>query len=326
MRSLNKSRVSHTIFVLTQLGSSFVFSSVSIEQDEEWDSPFQWRETVSSQITTSLLPKEPPKIIAPYTSFNKPVQSGLHQQRLEKLIHVPYTRDPDEPMRRLSSIAIDSDYDRHERRYYPERESNYYKPSYPEDVRENVDFQPTVRYQQITYAERHNNSNNAYDFRQNIPSHNQTRKFNEPRENGYNSSPGKLNNCTKSANKDFEYIKPLNVNKRTQNSSKPTINPIAEMQSLARKSDNSDDNDDAPFNFQGILRKTNINRESLKRTTMDRTRNTSIKYAFHSVDDANSTNFNFNQKRGSLKKYKSMDLSKTEVAPGVYMEGRVIEL
>lgn len=302
----------------------FCFDSVSLEQDEDWDSPFQWRETVSSQITTSLLPKEPPKIASPYTTFNnQTAQSSLHLQRLEKIIHLPYTRDPDEPMRRLSSITIDSDYDRHERRYFnSERELNSYKPSYNEDVQRNINYQPSssARFQQHgTYDERRNssNNNNGYESRHNITSNSRT--FNESNENGY-----KLNNCSKPANNDFEYIKSNNVsNNRHQDNSTSKVNPIAEMQSLARKSDgNQHDNDEAPFNFQGILRKTNINRESIKRS-IDRRRNSSIKYEFNSLNDTKKYGY---CSSGSMKKYKSMDLSKTEVAPGVYMEGRVIEL
>lgn len=274
----------------------------------------QWRDNVSSQITASLMVKEPPKITPVYTSCNKTIQSGLYQKRKEKLIHLPYTRDPDEPIRRLSSITVDSDYDRHERKSEfqtskylsnTERETDFcykcankpYQQQEPIVRHRDYNYSSPIRFQESSYTESHHTRNSS---------------FNENLQNGLNISPGKLNNFSKPANNDFEYIKPSPIN--TKNLKQISSNPIAEMQNLAKRS-GVDNDDDPPFNFQGILRKTNIKRDSMKRS--------SIKNKFQSMD---YVKLGYLNKSGSLKKFESMELKKTEVAPGIYMEGKVIDL
>ncbi|XP_023311142.1 neither inactivation nor afterpotential protein C [Anoplophora glabripennis] len=77
----------------------------------------------------------------------------------------------------------------------------------------------------------------------------------------------KVNKCdevkyiinSRPANKDFDYIKPT----PTSIKSKLPVDPIAELRNIVRKDSNVSD-DDPPFNFQGMLRKTNFRRDSLK--------------------------------------------------------------
>lgn len=57
-------------------------------------------------------------------------------------------------------------------------------------------------------------------------------------------------------------------NRKTETISSPTkINPIKEMQLIAQRSTDEKDEDDPPFNFQGMLRKTKYNRASMKRNS-----------------------------------------------------------
>ncbi|XP_072378886.1 neither inactivation nor afterpotential protein C [Diabrotica undecimpunctata] len=61
------------------------------------------------------------------------------------------------------------------------------------------------------------------------------------------------------ANKDFEFIKatPVSIKPRYH------VDPVEELKNIYRKDNNTTD-DDPPFNFQGMLRKTNFRRDSLK--------------------------------------------------------------
>ncbi|XP_318814.5 neither inactivation nor afterpotential protein C [Anopheles gambiae] len=70
------------------------------------------------------------------------------------------------------------------------------------------------------------------------------------------------------------------------------INPIKEMELIGKKNTDENDNsdDEPPFNFQGMLRKTNYNRASMKRNSEGLSMTTtSIDY-----DDANNNNNNTN--------------------------------
>lgn len=127
----------------------------------------------------------------------------------------------------------------------------------------------------------------------------------------------KTNNfTTKSANKDFEYIKSSPAKKG------PTVNPIAELQKLGRRASNVSE-DDPPFNFQGMLRKTNFNRESLKRSVET--------ISFITKQNSNNTE-PIAKMRSSLKKIPSSNSISDdkrfsgEISPGVYMEGYVSDL
>ncbi|CAH1176110.1 unnamed protein product [Phaedon cochleariae] len=66
------------------------------------------------------------------------------------------------------------------------------------------------------------------------------------------------------ANKDFDYIKPSPVVVKP----KYSVDPVAELRSIARR-DQSSSEDDPPFNFQAMLRKTNFQRESVKKTVQN---------------------------------------------------------
>ncbi|XP_017777903.1 PREDICTED: neither inactivation nor afterpotential protein C [Nicrophorus vespilloides] len=82
----------------------------TIEKEEDWDAPFRWRETVSSQITLSLLKEEQEnKICKPYSAHCKP-HPTLHNPYIEYISNIPYNRDPNVPIKRLSAIGTDPDF------------------------------------------------------------------------------------------------------------------------------------------------------------------------------------------------------------------------
>lgn len=80
------------------------------------------------------------------------------------------------------------------------------------------------------------------------------------------------------------------------------INPIREMQMMGKKNadENENSDDEPPFNFQGMLRKTNYNRASMKRSTDQRMGLSNFEF-----DDANNNNTcsvtnNFNRSEGNV--------------------------
>lgn len=126
------------------------------------------------------------------------------------------------------------------------------------------------------------------------------------------------NRSSSPANKDFEYIKarPL-VNVKA----KYGVDPIAELKSMPRKDSTASD-DDPPFNFQAMLRKTNIRRDS-----RDSIRNALQAVRRFSLNN-NSIQANESLKNGLVEdeppvasKFVSM-----EISPGVFIEGQEVEL
>lgn len=66
------------------------------------------------------------------------------------------------------------------------------------------------------------------------------------------------------ANKDFEYIKPPPIAPR-KGIPQDRVNPIVELKMRGKNTENTGSEDEPPFNFQKMLRKTNYQRGSLKR-------------------------------------------------------------
>lgn len=119
-----------------------------------------------------------------------------------------------------------------------------------------------------------------------------------------------INRSTSPANKDFEYIKAkpaVNVKPRYP------IDPIAELKNMPRKESTASD-DDPPFNFQAMLRKTNIRRDSRD----------SIRNALQAVRRFSLTNNNNN---GLLEEeHINANFVSMEISPGVFIEGQEVEL
>lgn len=122
-------------------------------------------------------------------------------------------------------------------------------------------------------------------------------------------SEGSNNGNTSPANKDFEFIKPPSVSSR-----KPSdhANPVAELEKIGR-SESVRSEDDPPFNFQKMLRKTNYQRNSLKRSGVEKVSENGYAGYRKDVDGFNNTQTN-------IKKFSG------ELAPGLYIEGIIADV
>lgn len=113
------------------------------------------------------------------------------------------------------------------------------------------------------------------------------------------------NGTTMLANQDFEYIKPPPLLlKRAPG----TVNPITELQILGRR-ESALSEDDPPFNFQKMLRKTNFRRSSIQQA-VESFRKFSL--------DTNKINGNGSER--------SETFFRGELLPGIIAEGVVVDL
>lgn len=97
--------------------------------------------------------------------------------------------------------------------------------------------------------------------------------------------------------------------------SKPAVDPIAELRNKARR--DSSNEDDPPFNFQGMLRKTNFRRDSLQNAIQ----------AVRRFSVTNDENKNHVMTNGS--NYEETIHSKpihVEIIPGLIMEGVEVDV
>lgn len=157
-------------------------------------------------------------------------------------------------------------------------------------------------------------------------------------------------NCNSTlANKDFEFIKPppLPAKRRVVEEA----NPINELKMLGRR-DSTGCEDDPPFNFQKMLRKTNFKRDSLKRSVEVVVTNGKVevsngvkgehreeveevvtdgkKEAEEVIKDGNGDviveNGNLNDGVENGVNGSCNELFSGEIMPGVFLEGVVIDL
>lgn len=142
---------------------------------------------------------------------------------------------------------------------------------------------------------------------------------------------------SKPANKDFDYIKATPMSAK----SKLPVDPIAELRNISKKDSNASE-DDPPFNFQGMLRKTNFRRDSLKNSVevvrkeslkkvMDTVRRDSLKNAVEAVrrfslgreeEKCVDVVTNGNDAEEPIL-YKPVEL---EILPGLFISGVEVEL
>lgn len=126
--------------------------------------------------------------------------------------------------------------------------------------------------------------------------------------------------------KDFEYIKQPSVLQRRMTLEE--VNPVAELHRLGRRESGKLDEDEPPFNFQKMLRKTNFKRDSLRRAT--------------DYGVKNEEQYNFNNETVGVEVYngkikmtngiEAKDNSSAEkkfsgeILPGVFLEGLEVSL
>ncbi|CAG9859253.1 unnamed protein product [Phyllotreta striolata] len=204
----------------------------------------------------------------------------------EALSNLKYSREPDEDVPTLASPAESED---------------------GKDMKDNINETTRTKINKLDgikgFEERNTVQNNRFNVnlrKVDCSSKTKTSTVNFT----MNSSP---------ANKDFDYIKP----KSTQVKPKYTASPVEELRNIARRDSNASD-DDPPFNFQGMLRKTNFRRESLK-NAVQTVRKLSLKdhenNIINKLSNGHLDNEAVNGKHCSI-----------EILPGLVMEGVEIEL
>lgn len=260
---------------------------VALDKDEDWDAPFQWRDNVSSKITNTL--QETKIAISKPYSANIKSHSSMHRPT-EPLINLPYSRDPDEPIRRLSTMSMEQPEPNHGRNLF--RNNNPPPPPMSNYSTQSYGFNQTSTTARHSYNPMHSYSNTNYNNQRN-----QQNSTFPPKDHEYNGTGNRMN-------------------------------PIAELRTIGRKNTpESGNEDDPPFNFQAMLRKTNVNRDSMKRN-VETLRNLSFK----NRKGFSQENLVYDSRQNSLRKNRSVDSldqrqrQKLELAPGIYMEGMVADL
>lgn len=123
--------------------------------------------------------------------------------------------------------------------------------------------------------------------------------------------------------KDFEYIKQPVALKRRKVSEE--INPVAELKRLGRRESGQLDEDEPPFNFQGMLRKTNFKRDSLKRANTDGVTKEEVYNSKRNFDGVG--NGMVRMTNGTeIGNNNAKQVWSGEILPGVFMEGVVVSL
>ncbi|KAJ8975529.1 hypothetical protein NQ317_012039, partial [Molorchus minor] len=244
-------------------------------------------------------------------------------------VDIDYIRDPNEPIRSVASPleGLDDYNCKNEDEIYQKQGQSTTKISI-----ENKFQNGTITIGGNTNSRKARYSSNETKIEPHIGGH--QFKQGSDREN-YTVS-------TTPANKDFDYIKakPAPVKHKSNG------DPIMELRNIAIK--NTANEDDPPFNFQGMLRKTNYRRDSLRRTTdspnndderrdslksmINEARRSSLKNALVAVrrfsltnerelPEAVSSNGQNLKERDVLSRPVSM-----EISPGLFIDGMEVEL
>lgn len=132
---------------------------------------------------------------------------------------------------------------------------------------------------------------------------------------GQTKTPSPINSLEKNlegaklANQDFEFIR-LPSKSITPGKLKRPGNPIAELESIGKKNEKNED--EPPFNFQGMLRKTNFKRDSVKR-------NDAEPQYYNTLKKSKDSNIIENE---SDENVPDVDVIRYELAPGIFIEGK----
>lgn len=119
---------------------------------------------------------------------------------------------------------------------------------------------------------------------------------------------------TRPANQDFDYIRPSPVSNRPK-----SADPVAELKKMSRKNNESNE-DDPPFNFQAMLRKTNYNKEINQNTEVIRT------YSLKKTGKLSENEKALNGMNMEIANETIGTNIKTELAPGIFLEGIEVDL
>ncbi|XP_074025631.1 STKc_myosinIII_N_like and MYSc_Myo21 domain-containing protein ninaC isoform X2 [Leptinotarsa decemlineata] len=250
------------------------------DKEESWDTPYRWRDSKS-------LTKED-------DSEDEVDSKGLS--------NINYSRDPEEEMASLTS-PVDS-----------EEGTKETKDLFNVAVKGNISTVPVTSDQKNKNVMKKDSFKGKSKFQsEKSPFPNVNLRKTDTYKKKANQENFTINSAP--ANKDFDYIKATPVSIKPKHS----VDPIAELRSIARRESNTSE-DDPPFNFQGMLRKTNFKRESLK-NTMQAVRRFSLTQDQEKGDKAKALT------NGNLKEEPIISKPvSVEILPGLIMEGVEVEL
>lgn len=241
-----------------------IFKSTVDEEQDTWDSPLQWRQSILQEMKL----KDYNPIRSKTPTFQKQKISEQH------IITVPYNRDPSVTIKTLPSLD-------------------------EEKIRSRTSSQTMIREHNLF-----SNTEIKLGPSATKPSVNIQRPKSPALilpKNGDKNFEG--------ANQDFEFIRsPISPTARLRK----TGNPIAELESKGKKNIDRINEDDPPFNFQGMLRKTNFKRDSMKKIeeNVNETPYTNVLRQTYQKPVEMCADIN-----------KEFDNIRCELAPGIYLEG-----
>ncbi|XP_015610405.1 neither inactivation nor afterpotential protein C isoform X2 [Cephus cinctus] len=216
----------------THKGTGSISSLTSDDEHEAWDAPLRRQTVPWANANVHTRDVEVQTTNSPHRVANAPTAGG------QSLINTPFSRDPNVPVR-----------------------------CPPEDVPRSKSTsgfsQQASNRSPVRTSNAHNPRSNNYDNSGSIRS----RKKVPPPPIPYNQAGAitRVQNSYQPENRanEWEFEDKLNRN----SSSNSRVNPIQEMQMMARRNNNHPESEDEPpFNFQAMLRKTQHPRASMKRT------------------------------------------------------------
>uniref|UniRef100_A0A182IJF2 non-specific serine/threonine protein kinase n=1 Tax=Anopheles atroparvus TaxID=41427 RepID=A0A182IJF2_ANOAO len=223
-----------TTYMCDPSSASYVYTG-NDSDTEDWDAPLRRRNNLSSEITQSA---------------RKGMRTSDGQGEVEYLFaNEPFHRDPSLPIKRLSPHRMPEPYGSNRPRsplHSPVKLSPVYSPM--PYARQSVD-DIRNRFGDASFDEPGSGASKTAVYKKR-----QAPRVPEPEPAEYSQKS----------------IKKRPAPQPQARAMTPTkINPIKEMERIAKKNVDENDNsdDEPPFNFQGLLRKTNYNRASMKRTT-----------------------------------------------------------
>ncbi|XP_068083360.1 neither inactivation nor afterpotential protein C [Anabrus simplex] len=214
--------------------------SDGLEEMEDWDAPLR-RNTSQTGMWNANLSVRDQEVQTCSSPFNEQHEYHMGQ---ESLILMPFCRDPEKMSQIYQPV-----------RYNSTGKNAVYKGNKPQQRQTNNNYTGCNNYNavnsQATQSERRQSSiHGPAPYKRGQPIDN---SFNFPK------SPSPTNKPS-SFNKQNDH----NLHKGVSHKNRPN-NPIVEMELRGRQVNVDTENDAPPFNFQGMLRKTNHNRASLKR-------------------------------------------------------------
>ncbi|XP_062548294.1 neither inactivation nor afterpotential protein C [Armigeres subalbatus] len=263
-----------TTYMCDPSAATFMYTG-NDSDTEDWDAPLRRRSNLSSDITKSAQRGNP----------NDPLDYGMANE--------PFHRDPSLPIRKLSPRHHVDYSARKSPVHVPVNMSSVYAPV--PYARQSVD---DIRSKfNGPYADDPMSKPAVYKKRPAPKAPEMMEKERSPpiesRNHKKRPAPQPVKQWEPKSGPEYSYEPIISPTR---------VNPIKEMEMIGKKNF-SDENDNAedepPFNFQGMLRKTNYNRASMKRSNENQ-RMSVASFDFDDVNNNNSYMDNFNRSNANV--------------------------